>query len=45
MMNPLGHSHMENDVVHNHTNDLFILDDFDLPTRKPHKVKCSSLVE
>jgi hypothetical protein len=42
MMDPLGHPHVENDMVHNFAHVFFILDHLDLSTIKSQKVKPSS---
>jgi hypothetical protein len=45
MMDPLGHPHVEGEMVHNSTYGLFILNHPNLPTTKPQKVKPSSYIE
>jgi hypothetical protein len=39
MMDPLGHPHVENDMVHNFAHDLSIFDHPNLSTTKRQKVK------
>jgi hypothetical protein len=45
MMDPLGHPHVEGEMVHNSTYGLFIFNRPNLPTTKPQKVKPFSYVE
>jgi hypothetical protein len=45
MMDPLGHPHVEGDMVHNFAHGFCILDHPNLPTTRPQKIKPSSHIK